>query len=401
MADTIAALTASSLLAKAKELTPAIAEAAARNEALGRLGDDTVKLMREAGFFSLMIPASLGGADATPTEALQVLEQLAYADGSAGWVAMAAGCCTGMAAGYLSDAGIEAIFAKGHPIIAGQGAGNGRAVVDGNGYRVSGHWSYGSGTLHADYFHSGAIVVKDGQPMMAPNGHPLHVTTLVPKDEVEVAGNWDVMGLKATGSVDYEIRDVFIPAEYCHPPDSTDALRGGCLFRTGIIGLTAIGHTGFTLGIARRALDEIAAFARKRPPGRGHIPSIADTGTFHEAYATAEAKARATRAFVFETWHDIEETLARGDKMSTRQITLLRLALNYITTATVEIVDFAYKAGGGTALRASAIQRCFRDMHAGTQHFSTRDAVLRDCGRELAGLAEGQEWNIVGLIDRH
>ena len=128
---------------------------------------------------------------------------------------------------------------------------------------------------------------------------------------------------------------------------------------------------------------------------------IADTGSFHEAYATAEAKARATRAFVFEAWRDIEAMLERGDKMSTRQITLLRLALNYLTTATVEIVDFAYKAGGGTALRPSAIQRCFRDMHAGTQHFLTRDAVLRDCGRELAGLAEGQEWNIIGLVGRH
>jgi alkylation response protein AidB-like acyl-CoA dehydrogenase len=214
-------------------------------------------------------------------------------------------------------------------------------------------------------------------------------------------GNWDVMGLRATGSVDYSLDNVFVPADHTHPADSTDPARGGGFFRMGIIGMTALGHTGFTMGLGRRCLDELAAFARKRPPARGHLPLLADLDSFRQDYGDQEAKFRASRAFVMETWRDIEATLDRGEKMSTRQITLLRLALNHITTVTADLVTFAYKTGGGMALRDSAIQRCFRDMHAGTQHFLTRSHVLAECGRELAGLAPGQEWTLLGLSDKH
>ena len=83
--------------------------------------------------------------------------------------------------------------------------------------------------------------------------------------------------------------------------------------------------------------------------------------------------------------------------MSTRQTTLVRLALNHVTTAASEVCGWAYRTGGGYALRSSVLQRCFRDMEAGAQHFLTSTHVLKECGRELAGLAEGQRWTLLGL----
>ena len=80
-------------------------------------------------------------------------------------------------------------------------------------------------------------------------------------------------------------------------------------------------------------------------------------------------------------------------------MTSLLEQLRKITTVVADVCAFAYREGGGTALRSSALQRCLRDMYAGTQHFLTRSHVLRECGRELAGLAEGQEWNLMGLAD--
>ena len=391
---------ANTLLTKARELAPAFMDEAAKNEQAGRLTDATMARLRDAGMFTMMIPKSLGGAEVSPVQALEIIEALCYADASTGWVTMAAGVCTGMAAAYMGNAGAKDVFDGRIPIICGQGQANGRAVVEGNGYRLTGKWSYGSGVLHSDYLHSGAVIVENGALRMRPGtNEPEMLTFIVPTREAKILGNWDVLGLRATGSVDYALDNVFVPADYTHLAESTDPMRGGSFYTIGIIGMTTIGHTGFAMGMGRRALDELAAFARKRPPARGHLPALADTDSFHADFGDAEAKYRASRALVLETWRDIEASLARGEKMNTRQITLLRLALNHITTVVADICTFAYREAGGMSLRNTALQRCLRDMYAGTQHFLTRSHVLRECGRELAGLAQGQEWSLLGLAD--
>jgi hypothetical protein len=85
--------------------------------------------------------------------------------------------------------------------------------------------------------------------------------------------------------------------------------------------------------------------------------------------------------------------------LSTRQQTLARLALNNATWTVSEACLFAYTAGGGYSLRESTIQRLFRDMHAGTQHFTSGDPVLSECGRELSGVAAGKVWRFFELGD--
>ena len=88
-----------------------------------------------------------------------------------------------------------------------------------------------------------------------------------------LANDWNVLGLRATGSVDYTITDLFVPNEFSHPPGVLQPKRGGNVYLIGLLGVAVIGHTGFALGVGRRALDEIAAFARRairpdRPPAR-------------------------------------------------------------------------------------------------------------------------------------
>ncbi len=172
--------------------------------------------------------------------------------------------------------------------------------------------------------------------------------------------------------------------------------RGGNVYLIGLLGVAVIGHTGFALGVGRRALDEIAAFAREQsgPTGR-----LRDSDSFREHYGAAEAQFRAARALVYETWADIETSIARGEVMSTRQITLARLSMSHVTSTVADICNFAYRAGGGVALRDGAIQRCFRDIHAGTQHLHAHPLIIRECGRELAGMAAGQVWGRFGLVD--
>jgi hypothetical protein len=91
--------------------------------------------------------------------------------------------------------------------------------------------------------------------------------------------------------------------------------------------------------------------------------------------------------------------LKKGDPVAMRQISLMRLALNHVTAAAADVCTFAYHAGGGVALRSGVLQRCFRDMMAGTQHRIVSSYMLRECARELLGLAKGKIWTTAGLVD--
>ena len=162
--------------------------------------------------------------------------------------------------------------------------------------------------------------------------------------------------------------------------------------------MSSIGHTGFTLGVGRRILDEIAVIAGTKA---GRFGRLGDSESFLEKFGAAEARFRAARALVFETWHGIEKTLYRGDSLSTRENTLHRLALNHITWTTAELASFSYFAAGGIALRDGALQRFFRDMHAAAQHATSAPPILRDCGRELAGLAPDKVWGFSTLVNRN
>jgi len=95
----------------------------------------------------------------------------------------------------------------------------------------------------------------------------------------------------------------------------------------------------------------------------------------------------------------VRDTLARGQALSVRQNTLMRLGIAHVTWAAHDVASFVYKSAGTTGLRAGTIQRLFRDMNAGTQHVVASPPVFRALGRELAGLAEGQQWRFLELVD--
>jgi alkylation response protein AidB-like acyl-CoA dehydrogenase len=364
---------------------PLLSERAEVAEQQGALTDDVVAAFHRDGLFAMWVPRSLGGAELDPLRSLEVLEALASGDPSAGWVLMAAAIATGVAGAYLADEAVAELFAGPQvPVIAGQGLRAGRALPEAGGYRLSGDWSFASAVKHASYIHTGGAVEPGGELRIF----------VVPIEQATLIDNWDVLGLRATGSLDYAIDSVFVGEGYSHPTAITSSPRGGSLYRLGIPGIAAICHSGWAIGVGRRLLDELAALAQAKT-GRAGAQSESDS--FLEGYGLAEAKLRAARALIFETWAGVQATLAAGDPPSVAQQSLIRLALINGTRSLQEIASFVYLAGGTTALRAGTIQRLFRDVHAGTQHATSSPPVLRACGRQLAGLATGEIWGLRGL----
>jgi indole-3-acetate monooxygenase len=300
---------------------------------------------------------------------------------------MASCLAIGTAGSYLADDAVAELWADGRrPVIAGQGTRPGTAVPHEDGFLVSGSWSFASGLLHGTHIHTLAVITTTGEPRIF----------VVPVEEASLLGNWDVLGLRGTGSIDYTLDNVYVPDSYSHFAVVDEPLRGGEVYRVGIIGFATMCHSGWALGVGRRLLDELGALVHD---GAGRAGSRAGSDAFQQDYAKAEATLRAARAFVFEAWGDAWETLHAGARLSVRQHTLVRLALTNVTNALAEVAEFVYLAGGTTALRRGTIQRLVRDVHAGTQHVTSAPAVWANCGRELVGLAEGKHWLFLDLVD--
>jgi alkylation response protein AidB-like acyl-CoA dehydrogenase len=379
----------SGLLEQARAMAPLLSAMSAKHEAIGQLTDEALAALKDANFFGLMVPRALGGAGASAVEMLEVYEEVSRADASSGWVLTTCGFAAGLASVYLQDQAAASVFGAGMPIIAGSGAPQGRAVQVEGGYRLSGRWSYGSGIRHATHLHTGAFVHSGNERKVSASGQPA-VYVFTPRIEVaRLEGNWDVLGLRGTGSVDYEIADAFIEAGFEFPLAQTEPLRGGALYSLGAAGLSSLAHTGFALGLGRRALDEIAGLVRG---GAGRSGALAASESFLEGYAHAEAQYRSARAFVYAVWRDIEAKLAGARQVATRDITLTHLSLNHMMSTSAAVADFAYANGGGVSLRDGPIQRCFRDIHAGAQHARVAPSYLRESGKELLDLVPDATW---------
>jgi len=380
-------LTEDSILAeRAKALVPLLDAEADFADEHGELSPAAVDALHREGLFKLWVPEKLGGSELDPVHSLTVLENLSYADASAGWVAMAANLSIGTAGAYLADHAVAELWADGKsPVIAGQGTRPGVAHVADGGLSLSGSWSFGSGLKHSTHVHSLGIVEETGEPRIF----------VTPIEAVDLIDNWDVMGLRGTGSIDYTMSDVFVPDGWSHFAVTTVPLRGGPLYGIGIIGFAVTCHSGWAMGVGRRLLDELAELVHGKA---GRPGAQADSAAFQQGFAQAEAQFRAARAFVIEAWTDLTNSLYAGNEISVRQHTMVRLALAHITKALHEVAGFVYLAGGTTALRHGTIQRFYRDVHAGTQHVTSAPLVWQTCGRELMGVAGGKSWQFLDLV---
>jgi indole-3-acetate monooxygenase len=356
------------------------------NDTNGRLAPSTVAALKSARVFDIGVPVELGGLEFSPRQVIQVIERVTEMDASTGWVVMALQMITGTTAAYLGDEATAELFSgPDYPLMAGHGTKFGQAKRVEGGYRISGRWHFASGSQLADVIHT-AAVDDDGEPL---------IFTL-PKSSCTMIDNWDVMGLRATSSHDYTIDDVFVPDAYVYHVATKTPLHGGAIYELGLANMSGIQHGGWALGMGKRLLEEMRALAKVKSqrPGDG-------TGSdqFYAEYAQAEARMRSARALLMETWADNEATLARGEALSTHQESLTRLSLNNATWTAHEVCMTVYKWAGTAALREGDLQRYFRDMHAGTQHMSSGPGVLQQCGRQLAGLAEGSQWVFFSLAE--
>jgi alkylation response protein AidB-like acyl-CoA dehydrogenase len=273
------------------------------------------------------------------------------------------------------------MFGSRPAIMAGQFAPRGTSIPADGGYRVSGRYSFGSGSGHADWIGGGTLEMDGDSPKLV-DGRPPIRAFFVPRSEVEFLGNWDVMGLVGTGSYDYAVAERIVPSGFTFEITNPQQQRGGSLYGLGVMGMTSIGHSGFALGVSRRAIDEVIALA-PRKQRMGHATNVAGVERFQFELGRHTAMIRAARAFVFDAFGSTQEALASGAELTPGQLVTLRQATTHVTHVCAAVVDFAYHWSGADGIRPGALQRLWRDAHASTQHIFVDDSTFTEAGRYL------------------
>jgi alkylation response protein AidB-like acyl-CoA dehydrogenase len=376
----------SELVARARKLRPIIEAQALAAESDTTTTRRVVDELANAGLYWILVPRELGGAECAVTEAIAVFEELAYADGSTGWSAMANMSTSCLAAIYTQDDAAKAMFTAEHMgVHAGMLGPVGAAGSTDDGFVVSGNYQFGSGSAHASWIGAGTIEQDaDGTPLSDEAGLPAMRVVFLRADQVVMRGNWNVLGLVSTGSYDYTVDGQFVPAAFSFPLLTATPQRGGAHYGIGLFAIVASGHAGFALGVGRRALDEVLEVAATKQR-MGQFAPLASDAIFQHDYAMHDAAMCGARAFVLEAFEDAQRTASAGVTPSLVQQQRLRQAATYATRIAADAARFAYTWAGTRALRnGGVIQRCFRDIHAATQHIYVDNATLTAYTQMLA-----------------
>jgi alkylation response protein AidB-like acyl-CoA dehydrogenase len=372
----------------ARALAPTIRELRADIERDRSLPAPLVKRMAETGFFSLWLARALGGPELNTVDYLRVIEELSRADGAVGWCTMVSAGYSRLS-GYLDDGVAREIFGDGSTIVAGTINPTGKAMVVPGGFRVSGRWSYGSFIGHSTWTVGSSVIHDNEGPRRGPDGAPDMRLMLFPTSAVEIIDTWRVGGLRGTGSHDFHVTDLFVPDDHAIAAFTAKPVRPGTLYAAPFITVFAMAIASVPLGIARAAIEAFVALAEAKTP-MGGASRLRDKAGAQADVGKAEALLRSARAFLVESAHNIWNAVAAGDTPSLPQRATARLAAAQAAAASAQAVDLLYNAAGGTALyESNLLERCFRDVHATTQHMGTSSANFELSGRVLLGLDPG------------
>ncbi|RKT87177.1 Acyl-CoA dehydrogenase [Saccharopolyspora antimicrobica] len=358
---------------RVEEVAARLAATAEDSERLGRLADESVKLVREAGVMRLLQPTDFGGYAAHPRDFAEAVMAVAKACGSTGWVCGVGGVHPWEMA--LMDRQLQQEVWGENPDtwIASPYMPSGIATPTNGGYVLKGRWQFSSGTDHCDWIFLGALVGDAGGKPAQPS-KVLHVV-LPRQDYTIVDDSWDVIGLCGTGSKDIVVDGAFIPAY--RTIDSEEVARGESaaervgrtetVYRLPFWTMFPLGITSAVVGIAEGALACHLEYQRDRVMAAG--TRVRDDP--HTLYAISEAAAEiaASRTQLLDGVSRLYDRAEAGEPITFEDRSTVRRNQVRCAWRAVSAVDEIFARSGGNAVRrTNAVQRFWRDAHVGLQH---------------------------------
>jgi len=366
-----------------------------------------------------------------PSVYIQAVEQIARGDASAAWcMNQQSGCA--MSAAYLSLDAAKEIFGGPRDALAWGQSPGARAVRTDGGWRLTCHGSFASGNRHCSWLGAHVPTFEaDGTPRRTEDGKPIERTLLFPRAQAKITDTWQVVGLCGTGSDDYEVADLFVPADYAiardHPAERRES---GLTYRFSSLSIYASGFGAVALGVARTVLDEFTTLARQKTQALAQSP-MRDNAVIQSLIATADVRLRSARSWLIQTLRDAEAgvrargaptlgaspsgglapgnppsgTPGSGDRLGDPlggdplgELTLdervsIRQAATFAIAQARDVVNEVYHEAGSTAIfNRFTIERRFRDINTVSQQLQGRSAHFETVGQHMLGMPVFQRW---------
>jgi alkylation response protein AidB-like acyl-CoA dehydrogenase len=377
IAETMSPNPAAGLLDALQRMAPLVRERRDTFDALRRLPDDVFEALADAGLFRLWLPRAIGGPELSPFEFMGIVEAASALDGSVGWLVGNGGGMSRVG-GYVSKTVSRDWFSDSRAFVAAATGAVGSATRVEGGYRVTGRWPFGSGAHHASLF----MVLAAEEPE-APR-----LCCYVPREDVVILDNWHVSGLRGTGSCDFELRDVFVPAAHVHSFLDLTPSDPGLVYRMPPVSVFAWTISAVPLGIARGAIAAFVELASRKSLGGSAL--LRDREPIQAAVGRAEAMLRAARAFLVSAMTELMAATDEGGERLMQARAMFRTAGTYAAESAVNVVDMlAASAGAVSIFETCSLERATRDARAAARHvaISPNNYVVR--GRVALGLDPG------------
>ena len=355
----------------AQDLTSEIASAADDIDRLRRLPDDLVSSLKAAGAFRQLIPREYGGLGVELPDFINALSIFAQADASVAWC-ISQGAVIATTSLWLPAESARALWLDPAAAIANGPPRGCEAKQTSDGLSVTGNWGFSSGCQHATWMHGAVRRAEDG----------VWTGVYFPKEQAQFHDNWQVAGLRGTGSFEFSVDGLGVSDEWV-----TDfrvaPIAGGVLYKipTGLI--FAVSFAAVAVGVARASLDATIDLAQGKVPGYAK-QTVRDDPDMQKFLGEAEMRWHAARAYLHDTVTSVYSEI--GSKITDAQRIALRMTGTHVIRESAAVVNLAYTVAGSTAIyQDNPLQRRYQDMQVITQHVQARMSHYGLVGRYFLG----------------
>ncbi len=389
MSGKTASLDAQQIKANAREIAEEIRDRdlSLEFDRLRKLPEDIVRKLRAGGLFRMNMPRSWGGPEMNPMDQVEVIETLSWGDASVGWCSFI-WCDSGIYSGYLDDKVARELYPNLDMAQSGWVYPGGRGVRVDGGYKLTGRWIFGSGSNHCERLAAGFAVAETSAPQVEPGSPPEWRVAIARPEQFTLHDTWHTMGLKGTGSTDYETVDLFVPEEHTFA-FTDEPKRAGSIWKQPNHLLRKM--SGVPLGVARDAIDrakQILVSKTDRLTGLAYK----DSPINQQVIALAEGKLGAARAYVMESLSTQWEKLESDLPLTELERAAVMISRQQAFQAGRDITRMMFDLVGGEAVYTrNRFERLVRDMETACQHIVAQEKTLQAPGGLLLGAESGPQ----------
>ena len=377
------------VLRSVRGLLPMIAERADKVDESRRVSEQVIRELGDAGMFKMLQPRRYGGTEGDPVHFYEVVRAVSGVCGSTGWLASVLGVHPWHLALFDDRAQRDVWGHDDSVLVSSAYAPVGRLVPVEAGYRLTGDWHFSSGCEHASWALLGAMVVgTEGRPVD-------FMTALVPRSDYRIHDVWDVVGMRGTASNEISAEEVFVPDYRIKRNYETAQLRGpgqkvnrGPLYRLPFATLftTAVAAPG--VGVVAGCYERYLTFMRERVRLSLGGGRFVDDQFAQVAVARASSEIDAAILQMDRNVRELWELAEAGDELPMGLRLRVRRDQVRATERALDAIDLLFKTAGGSSLsRGNAIERSWRDAHAGSVHVANEpERALALFGRGAFGL---------------